>query len=156
MNKLELIEDENLLEIFSKEGYNTYHDGDGLHKLAIVCENFQSLSKICDENVTISMQCGVFNPQICDAKLKDIFENISLEKHNYEYVNEKIKVYDMRVSDDALIYHILTSIGIISIRQSDIYKVAVLNPYYDLNNQFAVTIKTFNSDVLHIKFNSKI
>lgn len=150
--KLDYIDDDCLRALFSKQGFNTYYDSEALCQLVIIFENFQPLLKIFNNNVTISLKTGVFNPEICDSKLLNSFEKISLQNHDYHYINQKINVYEMAVSDYASIYHILTSVGITSIRSRDIYSVSVLNPEYDLDNHFIVTIKTFSSDVIQINF----
>lgn len=155
MTKLDLIEDEYLVDLFSKKGCNKYYDSDGAHKLVFVFENFQSLSKIFNESITLSLNTGVFNPNICDSKLRNTFEDISLQKHNYQYINKQIKVYEMKISEDTFTYHILTSVGIISVRTQDIYCVSVTNAMSNLNNHFIVTIKTFKGDFIQINFNSK-
>lgn len=79
--------------------------------------------------------------------------SFGLTKEPRVFIHESIQ--EMKISEDTFTYHILTSVGIISVRTQDIYCVSVTNAMSNLNNHFIVTIKTFKGDFIQINFNSK-
>ena len=154
MNALNKINDPNLLELFSKQTVSTYYEGDGLIYLALINQELDNLLELIDGDVIMSIETGFLNSRLCDATTVEEFNDILLEKHNHKYLYEDIKLYAMKNEHQGLI-HILTSIGIISIREKDIHSFSVHNHNSGINQHYTLSIRTFNRDLITFKFSFK-
>lgn len=151
---LEKIKNPNLYDLLSDTD-TIYHNEDAACNLRILSSTFNEILNVSDK-VEVIINTSLLAEGCFDPVVEDEFGTISIHKHELVTIYKRPEVYAMRPGRGIRgCVYILTSIGIITILESQVHTLKVVRYLPENNQQYSIQIKLLNGDSIALKFQLK-